>query len=151
MKKGPIGPLFYIFNSTASSAATTAATAIIAGPLVIARVVAWRVRALARVSKVLALLVVEMATAPVGAVIAGHGPSVSLGRGRQASRSWHHLAQFVNRVINFVPQVAPMKVELIQKNGGSVFECINAGEQFRSHCEALSLCNALGITGGNFE
>jgi hypothetical protein len=77
-----------MFRITASNAATTAANAaIITGPLVVAHAVAARIRALARVSKVLALLVVEMATAPVGAVIAGHGPSVSRGQGRQASRS----------------------------------------------------------------
>jgi hypothetical protein len=141
-----------MFRITASSAATTAASAaIIVEPPAVAGAALWRVRAAALLSKVQGQSRAGMATAPVGAVIAGHGPSVSLGRGRQANHSWHHLAQFVNRVINFVPQVAPMKVKLIQKNGGSVFECINAGEQFRSHCEALSVCDALGITGGNFE
>jgi hypothetical protein len=92
-----------------------------------------------------------MAIALAVAMIARHGPSVSRGRGRQANRSWHHLAQSINRVFDFIPQVAPMKVKLVQKNGGSVFKRINAGEQFRSHCEALSVCDALGITGGEFE
>jgi hypothetical protein len=141
-----------MFRITASSAATTAASAaIIGGPRAVARAAAARTRVHALLSKVLALLVVEMATALAVAMIAGHGPSVSRGRGRQASRSWHHLAQFVNRVINFIPQVAPMKVELIQKNSRGVFKCINTGKQLRRHCEALSVCNALSITGGYFE
>jgi len=63
MKKGPLRALFYIFNRTASSAATTAASAIIVGPPAIAHAAAWRVRALARVSKVLGRMVAGMAIA----------------------------------------------------------------------------------------
>ena len=77
-----------MFRITASSAATTAASAaIIVGPLAVAGAVAARIRAHVLLSKARGQMAAGMATALAVAMIARHGPSVSLGRGRQANRS----------------------------------------------------------------
>jgi hypothetical protein len=92
MNKGPFRPLFYMFRITASNAATTAASAaIITGPLVVAHAAAWRIRVLARVSKVLGQSRVGMAIAWPRAAhvmrVRWSGGCWVLGQGRHANCS----------------------------------------------------------------